>query len=162
MKKYSPEERKEIMKNLKKKLHTDTVEFLGYNRYSTYEKYPVQLEDGSIIWLSKYKLFDEVGNQIPLSKEYNGIFSFALGVATVCVRQNTKIIETETGIKFTQDRKDGMIDINGNELLPCDFDSVSGKLDGFVEIIKNGVKKATNVNEIINGKFNWDSAIEWV
>jgi len=161
IKKYSKEERKGIMKNLQKKLNTDTVAFLGYNRYSTYERYQVQLENGSTTWMSKYKLFDEEGNQIPLARDYNGIFSFAKGVATVCIRQNTKIIETETGTKFTQDRKDGMIDINGNELLPCDFDSVSCKLDGFVEIIKNGIKKATNVNEIISGKFNWDTANKW-
>lgn len=161
MKKYTPEERKEILKNLKQQLGNEEVEFLGYNRYSIKESYQVQLDDVSITWLHKYKLFDEDGNIIPLSKEYNGIFSFTMGVAVVCIRQNPGIIEKETGRKHTQERKDGLIDVDGKELLPCIYDSISVKLDGFIEIIKDGQKKATYVGEIIGGKFNWEVANDW-
>ena len=161
MKKYSKEEKKEILKKLKNKPGFETIESLGHNRYRIREKYQVILENGATTWLHKYRLFDEEGTEIPLAKNYDGIFSFARGAASVCIRKNTKIIETSTGTKFSQERKDGLIDVNGKELLPCIYDSVSVKLDGFVEIIKDGTKKATNVNQIVSGKFDWNKADEW-
>ncbi len=161
MKRYKREEKKEILRILKEKLGTEKVEPLGYNRYSVRKRYPVNLESGQTTWLHNYKLFDEEVNEIALVKKYDDISKFAKGVATVCIRENTKIIETETGTKITEDRKEGLIDVNGKELLPCVFDSVSVKLNGFVEIKKNGIKKATRVNEILSGKFDWDKAIEW-
>jgi len=33
-------------------------------------------------------------------------------------------------------------------------------LDGYIEITLGGQKKWTNVEDIVNGKFNWEDAIE--
>lgn len=152
--KLTPAEKKEILRNLKKKLKTDEVEALGYNRYRTSERYRVAVGD-SFTKLTRDKLYDENGVQIPTNPEYHNIFSFAKGVAVVCIRSNTQFIDKETGPRFAQDRKDGLIDVDGKELLPCIYDSISVKLDGFVELTKDGKRKTTNVGTIVNGDFDW-------
>ena len=62
---------------------------------------------------------------------------------------------------FTSATKYGLIDINGKELLPCIYDSIHPHWDGFTEIIKDGVKKATSIVRIIDGRFIWDKAVKW-
>jgi hypothetical protein len=152
MKKLTPEEKNEIIKQLKQKFDTDEVEFHGYNRFVVREKYQVNLANGEITWLYKDRLFDEECNSIPLTNEYNSITMFSAGVAVVCIRENIQINDG----RFTQDRRDGLIDINGIELLPCIYDSIIPRLDGFAEITKDGQKKLINVAQIINGKFSWE------
>lgn len=150
------EEKNEIIKKLQTENNTDEVEFHGNNRFVVRERYRVDLENGHT-WLYKDKLFDEVGNIIPLENEYNSIFMFTSGVAVVCTEENIKI----EGGRFTQTRKDGLININGKELLPCVFDSIHIHFGGPVDIIKNGEKRFVSQKVIENGKFNWDDAIPY-
>ena len=157
MEKLTPEEKKKIINKLKNDFNSDEVESHGYNRFVLRVPYQVETTTGEITRLYKDRLFNEKCEEIPLENEYNSIFMFTAGVAVVCMRENIQIKDG----RFTQDRKDGLIDINGKEMLPCIYDSIHPHIDGFIEITKGGVTKATNVNEIINGKFNWDEAIEW-
>jgi hypothetical protein len=157
MTKLTPEEKKKIINKLKNNFNSDEVEFHGYNRFVLREPYQVKTTTGEITRLYKNRLFNENCEEILLENEYNSIFMFTAGVAVVCTRENFQIKEG----RFTQDRKDGLIDINGKEILPCIYDSIHPHIDGFTEITKDGVKKASNVNEIINGKFDWDKAIKW-
>lgn len=155
MKRLTPAEKREIIKRLRKKLGTDNLESLGYNRYAINESYKVAVEGGYTIF-HKYKMVDEEGNMVFLENEYNGIFAFTRGVAIVCIRKNPQFINTDTGLKATAERKDGLIDINGKELLPCIYDSINVHLDGFTEITKDRQTKTTNINTIINGEFEWE------
>jgi len=157
MEKLTAEQREAIILKLKDAFNTDQVEFNGHNRFVVRERFQVELANGHTTWLYKDKLFDEEGHPIPLANEYNSIFKYTAGVAVVCTRENVQII----GDRSTQDRKDGLIDINGKELLPCIYDSIHPHLDGFVEITKDGQKKATSVVEITSGEFNWDEALPW-
>ena len=161
MKKSPSEEKKEILRTLRKQLKTDTIESLGSNRYSTRERYQDQLEDGTVVFLKKCKLFDGAGNQIPLVNAYNWITRYTKKVAVVRMTENVKILNGNTGLKAHEETKEGLIDVDGRELLPCIYDSINVKLDGFVEISKAGKKKATRVNKIINGEFDWDEAMDW-
>jgi hypothetical protein len=156
MEKLTPEKKMKIIDKLKNNFNSDKVEFLGYNRFVLRVPYQVETTTGEITLLYKDRLFNEKCEEIPLANEYNSIFMFTAGVAVVCMRKN---IQNKDG-RFTQDRKDGLIDINGKEILPCIYDSIHPHIDGFTEITKGGVTKSTNVNEIINGKFNWDETIE--
>jgi hypothetical protein len=155
--KLSPIEKKVIFRNLQKILGTDEVDVLGYYRFKTSKKERITVGD-SFTKLTRDTLYNENGEQIPTNAQYHNIFSFYKGVANVCIRNNIQFIETESGTHFTQDRKDGLIDVNGKEVLPCIFDSIHVQGDGFVEIKKNGQCKITNVDIIMNGNFDWDKA----
>jgi len=159
MNKLSPEEKKEIIQKLREKFNHEDVESLGYDRYVITKKTYTDVPGFGPTWLSKDKMADEAGNLVPLSNEYDNIFGFARGVAVVCRRDLPQ--KTENGAGFTRGRKDGLIDTNGNELLPCIYDSIHVHLDGFVEITKDGVKKATSVTAITNGEFYWEEAPIW-
>lgn len=154
MRALSKQHQNETIKNLSEKFSTKDVQYHGYNRFVVRVKYQVELADGSIIMLYKDHLFDENSNQIPLKNEYNSIFIFTAGVAVVCIRENIRIVKD----RFTQDRRDGLIDTNGKELLPCIYDSIRIHLYGFIEITKDGQKKSTTANVITSGNFDWGSA----
>lgn len=162
MKLLNKEEIKEIIKILKRKFNVEDVEYLEYNRFAIIESHrkPVDNE-GMIIYpkIRKYRLVDEKGNIINLKNDYNFITKFTQGVATVIIRENPQIIEDSTGLKATERNTEGLIDTNGYELLPCIYDSVIVHLDGFIELKKDGITKATNVNKIVSDKFNWDTTI---
>jgi hypothetical protein len=112
--------------------------------------------------IRRYRLADENGNIIDLKSNYNFITKFARGAATVIIKEKPQIIKDSAGlIKAQENKKEGLIDTDGKELLPCIFDSVSVKLDGFVELEKDGVKKATNVGMIMSGDFDWNKTNDW-
>ena len=157
MEKLTPEEKKKIIDKLKNNFDSDEVESHGFKRFVLRVPFQVETTTGEITRLYKDRLFNENCEEISLTDEYNSIFMFTAGVAVVCKRENIQINDG----RFTQDRKDGLIDINGKELLPCIYDSIKPHIDGFTEIAKDGVNKATSINEIINGKFNWNDALEW-
>lgn len=113
------------------------------------------LDNDSTILSYKYHLFDDKGTLIQLDNEYDGIFVFTIGVAVVCMRNNMRI----NGGRFTQVRKDGLIGVNGKELLPCVYNSIGPKLDGSVEISKDGRSKVTCIDILKSGRFNWDEDI---
>jgi hypothetical protein len=155
MEKLTVSQKKSVILKLQQEFNTDDFEFHGYNRFVVREKYQVELENGHT-WLYKDKLFDEEGNPIPLENTYNSIFMFTAGVAVVCTRENIQI----KGDRFSQERKDGLIDINGKELLPCIYDSIHPHIDGYIEITKDGQKKTTSVDLILSDKFIWDVALK--
>ena len=156
MEKLTLEEKKKIIDKLKNDFNSDEVEFNGYKRFILRDPYQVETTTGEITRLYKDRLFNENCEEISLADEYNSIFMFTAGVAVVCKRKNIQFND-ET---FTQDRKDGLIDINGKELLPCIYDSIKLHIGGSTEIAKDGIIKATSINEIVEGKFNWDEETE--
>lgn len=157
MEKLTPVQKKEIIDKLKSKFDTGNIEYIGYNRFVLRVPIEVQADTGQTITLPKDKLFNENCEEIPLQNDYFNIFNYTAGVAIVCIRKNFQINDRS----FSEVKKVGLIDINGKELLPCIYDFINPHLDGFIEITKDGIKKATNVNVITDGKFNWDEAINW-
>jgi hypothetical protein len=156
MEKLEKIEKEELLKKLKEKFCTDEIEYLGCRRFSIRMPYLITLDDGKSIQMVEYLLTDQEGNSIPLVQRYNGIFMFTHEIAVVCIRTDIRI----TDGRLSQQRKDGIIDIDGNELLPCIYDAngIHIHLDGFVEISKDEVHKFTNIIAIKNGEFNWDTA----
>jgi len=158
MKKLTAAEKKEIIIKLKNEFNTDEVEYSGFNRFVVREQFQVDLASGDITRLYKDRLFDEECNPIPLANEYNSIFWFTSGVAVVCIRENIKFKDTERGKVFSLDRRYGIIDVNGKELLPCIYNSIHISF-GEVELTKDGHVKSTQVNTITSGKFDWNEGI---
>ena len=156
MKKLTPEEKREIISKLKENFKSDEVEFHGYNRFVLREPYQLKTTTGEITRLYKDRLFNENCEEIKLENVYNGIFMFIDGVAVVCTRENIQISDG----RFTQDRKDGLIDVNGKELLSCIYDSIHLKIGGYVEISKAGQKIKTHLTKIKEDKFNWEKALD--
>lgn len=152
MKKLTSFEQNEIIQELKEKFNTDEVEYNGFNRFVLRDKYQLDLASGHTTWLYHDKLFDENSNQISLQNEYNAICRFINGVAIVIIYENIQFTEN----KHHKDEKCGLIDINGNELLPCKYDAIHIYMEGSIDITKNGQTKLTFVNDIINGEFDWD------
>lgn len=164
MENLSKEEIREIIKKLKRKFNSESVEYLGYKRFALIESQRMSVPSGANVAypkIRKYRLTDEQGTIIKLENEYNFITTFARGFATVIIIEIPRILEDTTGLKATERKSEGLIDTNGRELLPCIYDSVNVHLDGFIELSKDGEIKATNLNDIITGKFNWDNAIPW-
>jgi len=144
MKKLDKVEIEKIRQSLSETFHTDidNIQYKGSNRFM-------------VIKNQKEWLLDDDMNQIILKTEYSNISDFIIGVARVCIREyineDSQILEI---------KKFGLIDTNGREILPCFYDSISVHLDGYIEITLGGQKKWTNVEDIVNGKFNWEDAIE--
>lgn len=155
MKKLTPEEKSEIINKLKNDFNSNEVGFHGYNRFVLRTPYQVATTEG-ITRLYKDRLFNEKCEEIPLENEYNSIFKFWAGVAVVCIAEN---IQIKNG-RFTYNKKCGLIDINGKELLPCIYDSINVHLDGHTEIQKGGIRKETSLRAIISGRFNWDEEMD--
>jgi hypothetical protein len=108
-------EKTEIFQKLTTRFNANMVDSLGQNRFSVYKRYQVEI-DGNIIFPSKCIMVDDEGNIIPLQNEYSGIFRFMGGVAIVCIQKNPQILQTDTGLKSTDERKEGLIDLNSKEL----------------------------------------------
>jgi len=160
MAKLTVKEQNEIIRKLEDQYGSDDIEALGYNRYVIREQYWVAIENSdSKTILHKEKLIDSEGNIIPLECEYNNIFAFTKGVAVVCIRDKVRLIERDGDVFSEQDKRYGLIDINGNQLLPCIYSHINVHLDGVIEISKNGQNKATSLSIILNKKFDWDDAI---
>jgi hypothetical protein len=152
----------DILKEISLKYQSYEVENLGYCRFVVYEKHNVEIAPGEFARIRKVKkMLDENCKEIILKDSYNNISSFTKNLASVCVKKNTKVLDTVTGEKFTQDVKYGIIDIMGVELLSCIYDAVSIKLDGFILLKKDEQQKATNITAITEGYFDWDEAIDW-
>lgn len=154
--KLSKGEIKMVVDRLSNEFNSDQVEYLGYNRFVVRVPFHFKALTGELLRLYKDRLFDENCEEIPLRQEYNSIFKFTSGLAVVCIRTQVEINDGRS----SHSRKDGLIDVNGNELLPCIYDAIRPKQDGHAEITKNGITKFTNINKIINGSFNWEDAIE--
>jgi hypothetical protein len=155
--KLTPSEKKEIMQNLSKKFPQHTVVSLGYWRFKATKRY----QENEVSFTKDEMLLDKNGEIIPTNPEYHNIYDFARGVAVVCIKRNREFIDTEYGFRVKEDTQEGLINVDGKEVLPCNYDSIHTHLDGFVKISKDGVHKATNVITILNGNFNWGEAIPW-
>jgi hypothetical protein len=152
MERLTSDEKNKIITKLKSDFNTDEVEFIGSNRFVLRIPYQVKIETVEFTRLYKDRLFNENCEEILLKNEYNGIFGFTYGVAPVC---NYSEIKTKNE-KISRVKKFGLIDVDGNELLPCIYDKIKPHLDGSIDIQKDGVEKSTSINKIINLNFNWD------
>ncbi len=144
---YGSEEVRQTIELFCSKFHTSHVQYLGYNRYSI-GKASSEIKTSSIYSDGKNSEFlvDEVGNTIPLQMGYSNILLYTRGLAPVVIRE------------ANWEKKFGIIDTEGNELLECVYDVISIHLDGFVEISKHSTLKSTNVTTIVNREFNWEDA----
>jgi hypothetical protein len=152
MERLTSDEKNNIITKLKSDFNTDEVEFIGSNRFVLRIPYQVKIETGEFTRLYKDRLFDKNCEEILLKNEYNGINGFTYGVAPVSIYSEIKIKDE----KFSRVKKFGLIDFDGNELLPCIYDKMKILPEGLVEIQKDGVEKTPNINEIIDLNFNWD------
>ncbi len=152
MERLTSDEKNKTITKLKSDFNTNEVEFIGSNRFVVKIPYQVKIATGEFTRLYKALLFDNNCEEILLKNEYNGIFGFTYEVAPVCIYSEIKIKDE----KFSRVKKFGLIDVDGNELLPCIYDKIKPHLDGIVDIQKDGVEKSTSLNKIINLNFNWD------
>lgn len=148
MQSYDSEEVRQAIEKFCSKFLTSHVQYLGYNRYSIGKVSP-EINAESIYSDGKNSEFlvDEIGNTIPLERSYSNILPYTGGLAPVVIRE------------ANWEKKFGIIDTEGNELLECVYDMISIHLDGFVEISKHNTLKSTSVETIINREFNWEDAL---
>ena len=166
MTKPSQEEIKEILKYLKNKYKPESVQYMGYNRFALINSrrltFNINETDAYLPKIREYRLTDAEGILIDLEREYNFIEKFTHGVAVVSIREVTRDFKAQSDLAFDFKRKEGLIDINGKELLPCIYDSINVHQDGFVEISKGEVKKGGALLPIIEeGKFDFEKAMDW-
>ena len=145
---HDSEEVRQTIEKFWSKFLTTHVQYLGYNRYSI-GKASTEIKSGSIYSDGKNSEFlvDEIGNTISLQSDYSNILPYTRGLGTVVIRE------------ANWEKKFGIIDTEGNELLECVYDMISIHLDGFVEISKHNTLKSTSVETIINREFNWEDAL---
>ncbi|HPK10842.1 MAG TPA: WG repeat-containing protein [Bacteroidales bacterium] len=166
MPKPNQKEIKEILKYLKNKYKPESVQYMGYNRFALINSrrltFNINETDAYLPKIREYRLTDAEGILIDLEREYNFIEKFTHGVAVVSIREVTRDFKAQSDLAFDFKRKEGLIDINGKELLPCIYDSINVHLDGFVEISKGEVKKGGAFLPIIEeGKFDFEKAMDW-
>jgi hypothetical protein len=142
---------KEHLDNLKSKLEIQfpngRVEYIGCNRFIVVIKNQVEFE-GRYDFIDKYFLFDSDLQEIIEAREFDTIYMCTKGIITV----SKNSLPTFSGTK-----KFGLIDINGKELLPCEYDRASPKLDGLVELRREGLEFFVPIKEIVEGEYVWEN-----
>ena len=158
---FNPQERKEIIAKLKKIFPLNLVEPLGYKRFAIKDITFVRIEGLKYKFEKISHLVDDSGKIISLKNEYNGITSFGKDLAVVWTKKYISTFKKPSRESVEEEKKFGLIDTDGNELLPCIFESINAHLDGFVEIKKEGKIKATTKQILIGGKFSWNKGAPW-
>ena len=92
--------------------------FFGDSGYTTYE-------DAD----KPYVLMDKTGKVIKVIDDCDGIYSFSDGIA---------------GYKCKSTGKYGFLDLNGNKIITCEFDSFNGFVDGITKVSKTVDGKTKN------------------
>jgi hypothetical protein len=138
-----------IIAKLKSQFNTDLIEYHGAYRFVLRQEYKHQISEDKFEILYKDRLFDENAVEIVLERNYNKITQFRAGVSVVGIRDNNLLEQL------------GLIDTSGKEILPCQFDSIKVHMEGSLELTKNGIKKLTTINHILNNEFDWDEEPEW-
>lgn len=133
----------------------DRVAYLRQNRFSLSEPVWVETSDGRQTRISSCRLFDSQCDEIQLSKEYHLISRFIGGVSVVRTSSN---INFKDG-RSEMDSKFGMIDLNGQEIVPCVYDRIDSDLDGRIELRKDGLRKLTDSMTVLDGTFSWEEAV---
>ena len=140
---------KEQLNNLKNKLEIQfpngRAEYIGCNRFIVAIKNKVEIEDREV-FIDKYFLFDSDLHEIIEARKFDSIYMCTKGIITV----SKNSLPTFSGSK-----KFGLIDINGKDLLPCEYDRASPKLDGLVELRREGLEFYVSILEIIEGRYDW-------
>jgi hypothetical protein len=133
----------DTIKKLEEKYSSNRVEYVGTNRFILSEYINKTDED---YYLSSTRLFDESCNEIHLSNLYNGISMFRCGVAVAINYSEIKLADG----RFSHNGKVGLIDINGIELLPCEYEEIEVQSDGGVLLTKDNSVIRTNVDKILS------------
>lgn len=148
---------KEQLDNLKSKLEIQIpngrAEYIGCNRFTVAIKNQVEIEDREV-FIDKYFLFDNDLQEIIEAREYDSIYMCTNGIIRVSKNSLPTFSEDNT---FTKTKKFGLIDINGKELLPCEYDRASPKLDGLVELRREGIEFFVPIKEIVEGEYVWEN-----
>ncbi len=84
-----------------------------------------------------YVLMDKTGKVIKTIDDCDGIYSFSNGIA---------------GYKCKSNGKYGFLDLNGNKIIPCDYDSFNGFVDGIAKVSK--ITDGKTKNGYIDNKGN--------
>ena len=156
MSELNDEKQREIIEMISQSHNNEEVNYLGSNRFVLRKPLMTEAISGEKVLIYQDILFDEGGNQIELSKQYNSIFTFRFGIAIVCLRKN---FEIKNGYS-SMERKYGVINTKGEEVIPCEYDAIKLSADGYIEFSKLGRRKWTYAKDIIDGSFDWESAIE--
>ena len=148
---------KEQLDNLKSKLEIQIpngrAEYIGCNRFTVAIKNQVEIEDREV-FIDKYFLFDNDLQEIIEAREYDSIYMCTNGIITVSKNSLPTFNEDNT---FTRTKKFGLIDINGKELLPCEYDRASPKSGGSVELSREGIEFFAPTEEIVEGEYVWEN-----
>ena len=152
MNKLTEQELNNLKENLKNVYPKSKVEYLGYNRFIVSTKIQEEIE-GRVVFLDKYLLFDCDLNEIQSARNYDSVYTCTLGI--IIVSKNSKLNFTEDN-SSSQTKKFGLIDINGKEILPCEYDRAIPKLDGLVDLSREGIEFFVPIGEITEGDFDWE------
>jgi len=146
---------KEQLDNLKNKLEVQfpngRAEYIGCNRFTIAIKNQVEIEDRQV-FIDKSFLFDSDLNEIIEAREYDNIHMCRNGIITVS-KNSLPTFNKDNPFSRTF----GLIDINGKELLPCEYDHASPKLDGSVELRREGIEFFAPIEEIVEGEYVWEN-----
>jgi len=148
----------EIISKLKKKLPSLEIDQLGSDLYAYRVKERININN---VILQRYivHMVDEDGKEIGLQNTYSFIQRFTKGTAVVRIDKIVDVKEENGVIVPVIERKEGLIDTSGKELMPCIFDSIHSHLDGHTEISKGADTVTTKLIFIKNGEFNFEEEI---
>ena len=146
----------EDLNNLKNKLQSQypkgRVEYIGCNRFTVAIKNQIEIE-GRYVLIDKYFLYDIDLKEILEARNFDTIYMCTNGIITVSKNSLPTFSEDDT---FSRTKKFGLIDINGKELLPCEYESASPKLDGLVELRREGIDFFVPIEEILEEEYVWE------
>ena len=147
---------KEDVNNLKNKLKIQypkgRVEYIGCNRFKVALKHQIEIEGRSVL-IDKYFLYDIDLKEILEARKFDTIYRCTNGFITVSKNSLPTFSEDDT---FSRTKKFGLIDINGKEILPCEYESASAKLDGLVELRREGIDFFVPIEEILEEEYVWE------
>jgi hypothetical protein len=143
----------QLLERLTQQFPMDSVDYIGCNRFvvgiKDWEKVAVK----GVYTEKKVLLFNEKLEEIPLTKEYDAINMCTNGL--IRVSKTISLSFPEEG-RFKTQRKFGLINVDGKELLPCEYDVASPKLDGIIELTRDGLSFNISISELIEGEYNWE------
>ncbi len=149
----SKQEINQLLERLTQQFPMDSVDYIGCNRFVVSIKDWEKVADKEVYTEKKALLFNEKLEEIPLAKDYDDINMCTNGL--IRVSKTISLSFPEEG-RFKTQRKFGLINIDGKELLPCEYDIASPKLDGSIELTREGVNLNITNSELIEGEYNWE------
>lgn len=143
----------QLLERLTQQFPMDAVDYIGCNRFVVSIKDWEKVEDKEVYTEKKVILFNEKLEEIILAKDYHDINMCTNGL--IRVSKSISLSFPEEG-RFKTQRKFGLINVDGKELLPCEYDVASPKLGGSIELTREGLNFNITISELIEGEYNWE------